>query len=148
VISWRQNLFTHLDAREKNTPSDIEHLKLASEQGLGTIEASEIDLSGIDLSKDSSRFAVPSSTPNVPKGVYLSLGETCRNCICPYNVAIFRIDKNQRSPDLKGLEILMRKNAKPSGKRARTLAIGDCCKPIQDKVDCYVLGCPPRNSDR
>lgn len=124
-------------------PSDIEHLKLASEQGLGTIKANEIDLSGIDLSKDSFRFALPSSTPNVPRGVRLNLGEACRNCIGPYNVAIFRIDKNGKLPDLEGLEILVGKGVKPSGKGTRTLAIGNCCMPIQDKVDCYVPGCPP-----
>ena len=124
-------------------PSDIEHLKLASEQGLGTIEASEIDLTGIDLKKDSVRFTVPSSTPRVPEGVSVNLGGACRNCIAPYNVAIFRMDKNGKSPDLKGLEILVGKSAKPSGRRTRTLAIGNCCKPIQDKVDCYVPGCPP-----
>jgi len=124
-------------------PSDIEHLKLASEQGLGTIEASEIDLSGIDLKKDSVRFTAPTSTPKVPEGIRLSLGKACRNCIGPYNVAIFRTDKNGKLPDLKGLEILMGKGAKPSRKRTRTLAIGNCCKPIQDKVDCYVPGCPP-----
>ena len=124
-------------------PGDIEHLKLASEQGLGTIEASEIDLSGIDLSKDSVRFALPSSTPNVPRGIHLNLGEACRNCIGPYNVAIFRIDKNDKLPDLKGLEILIGKGVKPSRRGTRTLAIGNCCMPIQDKVDCYVPGCPP-----
>ena len=124
-------------------PSDIEHLKLASEQGLGTIEANEIDLSGIDLEKDSARFTIPSSTPSIPEGVHLNIGEACRNCIRPYNVAIFRINKSGKLPDLKGLEIMMGKGTKPPRGRTRTLAIGNCCKSIQDKVDSYVPGCPP-----
>jgi len=124
-------------------PSDIEHLRLADEQGLGTINVSEIDLRGADLRKDAARFIVPSSAPNIPKGVSLSLGKACRNCVAPYNVAVFRIDKNGRLTDLKGLEILMGRGVKPSARGKQTLAIGNCCKPIQDKVDSYVPGCPP-----
>jgi coenzyme F420-reducing hydrogenase gamma subunit len=54
------------------------------------------------------------------------------------------MNKIGRLPDLKGLEILIGKRVKPSGKKTRTLAIGNCCKTIQDKVEYYVPGCPPR----
>ena len=133
-------------------PSETRYLKLASEQGLGTIEIKEIDVLGEsinDIKKDFKRVTLEDVLAE--KGfkdcnINITDRGACSGCRAVITSLISDAQKRGKASKLKDTTFIMGQNASEkdiSDDSNRLVFLGNCTKKIRTDRGIYMIGCPP-----
>lgn len=131
-------------------PSEINHLLLANQRGLGPIDLKEIEIIGEALEAVRRDYRRPEVAGEFP-GVTVVEGKACSGCSGSLFLCLTRMKKNgdlekllEKFPGvifLKGLETEL-----PITKKGGELviALGNCQRKNRDKADLFIPGCSPQ----
>ncbi len=127
-------------------PSDIRHIVLAAEAGLGTMRTENIEVvgEGVESLIPDSYDAPPGKIEDVSPFDVIKIvnGSPCSNCIASLASYLHAyIDKNAVYQAISDVSILIGGKAKPQGS-GKEVAIGNCLRRYRGKLP-YVPGCPP-----
>jgi len=135
-------------------PHDIEHIRYASEEGLGEIDLDRIELVGVSREEllklgeeNKQKVAVwpdPGELAKTMDGVEVLMGDPCRSCVRTVAVALQEV-KDEGITGGPEIAILIGPNAKPvSGKK--NLIVGRCLEHLSDS-GFFVKFCPAYSAD-
>lgn len=132
------------------TPSEINHLLLASQRGLGPIDLRDIEVTGEPLAQVRREYHRPEVAGEFP-GVTVVEGRACSGCSGSLFLSLTRMKKNgdleklleqfQGVTFIKGLETelpITRKDGE------LVIALGNCQRKNRDKADLFIPGCSPQ----
>ncbi len=127
-------------------PERIDHIRLAHEEGLGTLGAENIEIRGERLQDWAGKF--PFSPPKNPfklaeksgGGIKIVQGNPCSVCLNSLGDSLALHEDHLKA--FEDVTILVGPEAKPSISSECTILFGKCLKKHKDK-GIYVAGCPP-----
>ena len=127
------------------SPEEIEYLKLASGQGLVSLEGADIEVVGEPVSAVARSFKRPPMELTPQEGITIiekGACSACRGAICS---VFYDLEQMGRLADVRDLVIVVGPLAElPEGLRLRPLIMGICLRRLEGEGR-YVLGCPPNN---
>lgn len=125
---------------------ELEYIKMASEQGLGCFDLSEIKVVGEQA--DNVKRPFKRITLNREKleelGINLLSCDACSGCSHVVKSYMLRLEKQNRLESLKGWTIVYGQSAYiPEDAKGKIMAIGTCTRKLSGADCTYVPGCPP-----
>jgi len=127
------------------TPSEIEYLKLASEQGLVNLEGKGIEVVGEPVKKIAKTFKRPPMDLAPQEGITIIEKGACSACRGTIRSVFYDLEKMGRMKDVRDLTIVVGPLAELPKDLDRTPLIMGTCLKSKEKEGCYVIGCPPNN---
>lgn len=128
-------------------PSQIKHVMLAAEAGLGTADLAGIRLVGTPLREARiPDFVLP--TGNVAEmspdpNLLITNGGACSHCISALTGALAMVKKDTLRQGLRSpLEVVMGKEARPKQDPSRRITLGRCSRHLVGPGTEEVTGCP------
>jgi uncharacterized protein (DUF362 family) len=125
-------------------PARILMLDLAAEKGLGVLDSKAINITGERIVSVAKRFIDPQTVfaKRYP-GVMLLDDKACSACEGELQSPLFYIREAGCAQNLDGLTILMGMQDSVPPHSDKTLVMGRCTRPYQDRGT-FIPGCPPR----
>jgi len=124
-------------------PSRIKTISLAAEEGLGIGDLEKIKVEGVPLERVVHPFRDPQTViAETFPGLTLIDEQACTACEGELQSPLFYIRRAGLADQLKGLTVVMGKQAVPPKVRGKVLFMGQCVRELQDRGP-FVDGCPP-----
>jgi len=127
------------------SPEEVEYLKLASEQGLVSLDGSGIEVVGEPVSAVARSFKRPPMDLAPMEGVTIIEKGACSACRGTIRSVFFDLEQMGRLAEVRDLVIVVGPQAElPEGLQQKPLIMGTCLGRLAGEGR-YVLGCPPNN---
>jgi uncharacterized protein (DUF362 family) len=127
------------------SPMEVEYLKLASEQGLVSLEGAGIEVVGDDIGTVSRAFKRPPIELKPQKGVTIIEKGACSACRGTIRSVFYDLEQMGLLAEVRDLIIVVGPQAEmPQSLGRRPLVMGTCLRGLEGEGR-YVLGCPPNN---
>ena len=127
------------------SPEDITHIRLAAQQGLGTMDLSEIEIVGTPITSVSQEFLKPSTEIiGLASNVHVYAGGACRpGCFAWTRVGLDRLIKRNELDKYGDITIIIGKTPMvPENLEGNVFVVGDCAAAYKDR-GYFFEGCPP-----
>jgi uncharacterized protein (DUF362 family) len=127
-------------------PYSIKYLRLAEEQGLGSLDEKEIEVRGEKIKDVYKRFKLAEADLDRFKkyGINIIEGGACSGCKHTIETFLIKSESRGKIENLKGCTFIMGQNAKPPEYRnSKIFNFGSCTKKIECEGSVYIPGCPP-----
>lgn len=126
-------------------PGEVEYLKLASEQGLVSLDGAGIEVVGDLVSAVARSFKRPPMDLAPQEGVTIIERGACSACRGTIRSVFYDLEQMGLLPRVRDLVIVVGPEAElPEGLRQTPLIMGTCLGRLAGEGR-YVLGCPPNN---
>ncbi len=127
------------------SPEEVEYLKLASEQGLVSLDASGIEVVGESIDTVARSFKPPPMDLSPMEGVTVVEKGACSACRGTIRSVFYDLEQMELLSEVRDLVIVVGPQAELSeGLRRKPLIMGTCLGRLAGEGR-YVLGCPPNN---
>jgi len=127
------------------TPSEVEYLRLASEQGLVNLEGKGIEVVGEPVKNIARTFRRPPMDLAPQEGITIIEKGACSACRGTIRSVFYDLEKMGRMKDVRDLTVVVGPLAELPKDLDRTPLIIGTCLMSKEKEGCYVIGCPPNN---
>ncbi|RLI26966.1 MAG: hypothetical protein DRO52_01510 [Candidatus Hecatellales archaeon] len=121
-------------------PQEINHIRFASELGVGPLHLEELEVRGLRVEEVLRRFKPAPTVPEVGPNIKILKGKACSGCLGTLSTAVYRMAKASEISKVPELYILVGLDVKPPEGAERVLTIGNCAFK---KGYPHVEGCPP-----
>jgi len=129
------------------SPDEVEYLKLASEQGLVSLEGAGIEVVGEPIGVVARIFKRPPMELTPQEGVTIIEKGACSACRGTIRSVFYDLEQMGLLAEVRHLLILVGPQAElPESLGQRPLVMGICLRGLEGEGR-YVLGCPPNNDE-
>ena len=126
-------------------PKEVGYLKLASEQGLVSLDGAGIEVVGEPVSAVARSFKRPPMDLAPQEGVTIIERGACSACRGTIRSVFYDLEQMGLLPGVRDLVIVIGPHAEISeDMEGKPLIMGTCLRRLEGE-GCYVLGCPPNN---
>jgi hypothetical protein len=127
-------------------PYSIKYLRLAEEQGLGSLDEKEINIRGEDIKGVKKRFKQAEiDLDRFSKyGIEIIDGGACSSCRHTNETFLLKSESRGEIENIKDCTFIMGQDAKaPKEHKGKIFNFGSCAKKAECKGSVYIPGCPP-----
>ena len=126
-------------------PEEVEYLKLASEQGLVSLEGADIEVVGEPVCAVAHSFKRPPMDLAPQEGITIIERGACSACRGTIRSVFYDLKQMRLLPEVRDLIIVVGPQAEiPEDLEGTLLVMGTCLRRLEGDGR-YVLGCPPNN---
>lgn len=130
-------------------PEEIEYIKLASGQGLGCADLSQIEVRGrkIDEVRRPFKRVTLEASEYLKKGITIYEKGACSGCKHTIEHLVVNLERKGKLNLLKSYTIMFGQTVTPPiGYKGKLIKFGSCTKKYKGRDD-YIPGCPPHPED-